>query len=164
MRNPVGITFSFLSTIIATWAFAAYSFTLKDQFGRSHSKSSIFKDKPLVLIAGDKLGTDEMISKWEKEVRRLYNKRVNVFGLANLDPVPFFISDNHVLSVLKKNCSKVSVLCDWDGTVYEKLEFPTDGIWVGIFNQGGQLLKRVAAKPVAQGLAKLSPFIEQALD
>jgi hypothetical protein len=119
------------------------SFTLEDQFERSHRATDLFDGRPVLIVGGDERQSDDQIRDWAKALRGRLGPEVRVFGLANLDGVPFFVPNQSVRNGLKEKNPKTIVLCDWDGRVFERLGFEEDTISVHVYDGKGRLLIKI---------------------
>lgn len=125
--------------MLATAVFAATDFTLDDQFGRSHRRADVFRDGPVVIIAGAQRRTPDAMQAWDRALRGGLGDGVPVYGLSNLKRLPFFVPKGAVRRNLAELMPKTSVLMDWKGGVYNGLGFP-DGatVSVGVFETNGK--------------------------
>lgn len=120
---------------------------LEDQFEKPQRIAAIIGPAPVVVVAGDERATGEGIRDWYAAVGSQLG-RCRLYGLANLDGIPFFVPHSSVRSSLKEMLPRVPVLLDWDNEVYEKLGF-TKGIELKLFARGGRMVGTVAGLPGA---------------
>lgn len=121
---------------------AAPYFSLEDQWERAVTSSVVFKD-PTVIIAGDQRETAEAILAWEKSL-----PGARLFGLANLDGLPFFVPHGAIRKNLRELGIKASVLLDWKGHVHSSLNVPKTRVAVvDVYEAGGRRVHRVEGLP-----------------
>lgn len=133
--------------MLAAVAFASSDFTLDDQFERPHRRADVFKDGPVVIIAGAQRKTPDSMQSWERTLRSQAPAGTRIYGLSNLKKLPFFVPKGAVRKDLQEKLPKTPVLCDWKGKVYADLGFPKDAtIAVGVFADTGERLGIVAGE------------------
>ena len=141
MTQRILSTAPVLLLLLAGGVSAAVAFELDDQYGKKHTDADIFAGTPLIMMAGMARKTPDAMEAWDKALRAKAPSGVRVIGLSNLDDVPFFVPKGSITKALIKQLPKTTVLCDWDGKVYRKLDFPDEAtIAVGVFNADGKRL------------------------
>lgn len=95
---------------------AAPVFTLEDQFERKHTQLTVFARTPVVLVGGDKRATGERIGEWFARL----GPGLALYGIADLDSVPFFVPRGAIRSNLREVSPRRPVLLDWKGQVYRR--------------------------------------------
>jgi hypothetical protein len=120
---------------------------LEDQFEKPQRIAALIGPAPVVIVAGDERATGEGIRDWSVALSPQLG-RCRLYGLANLDGIPFFVPHSSVRSSLKEMLPRVPVLLDWDNDVYAKLGF-SKGIELKLFARGGRLVGTVAGLPGA---------------
>ncbi len=133
--------------MLAAAAHASADFSLDDQFGRAHTRSSVFREDLVVIIAGSQRKTPDAMQAWDRALRSRVPDGVRLFGLSNLKKIPFFVPKGSVKRTLAEKLPKTSVLLDWKGKVYPTLGF-SDGatIAVGVFSASGERLGDVSGE------------------
>lgn len=127
--------------LFAAAAFAAGDFMLDDQFERTHRRADVFKDGPVVIIAGAQRKTPDAMQAWDRALRARLPEGTRIFGLSNLKKLPFFVPKNGVRKNLAEMLPKTPVLLDWKGKVYPDLRFPAGAVVsVGVFSATGERL------------------------
>lgn len=127
--------------MLATAAVAAGDFALDDQFGRTHRRVDVFKDGPVVILAGSQRKTPEAMQAWERALRSRLPEGARVFGLSNLKRIPFFVPKGAVRKNLAELLPNTAVLFDWKGKLYPALGFPAEAvIAAGAFSASGERL------------------------
>ncbi len=130
---------------------------LQDQFEKPQRIAALIGPAPVVIVAGDERATGEGIRDWSVALGSQLG-RCRLFGLANLDGVPFFVPHSSVRSNLKEMLPRVPVLLDWDNEVYGKLGF-SKGIELKLFARGGRLVGTVAGLPGAGTTAQAKELL-----
>ena len=104
----------------------APKFTLKDADDNEYILEKILsKEKKdmriLVLIIGDHT-TRGNGNKWAKELDKLYKERkeIDIFMIADLRKLPFFVTEFMVKWGTKREGLPVTILLDWEGKVSEQ--------------------------------------------
>jgi hypothetical protein len=133
--------------MLASAAFAATDFTLDDQFGRSHRRSEVFQDGPVVIIAGAQRKTPDAMQAWDLALRGSSADGFRIYGLSNLKKLPFFVPKRAVRRNLAELLPKTPVLMDWKGAVYPGLGFPSGAtVSVAVFEANGERLGLVTGE------------------
>jgi len=142
--------------MLASTAFGSTNFVLNDQFDRAFARGDVFKDAPVVIIAGAQRDTPDAMEAWDKALRGRLPEGTRVFGLSNLKKIPFFVPKGSVKRTLAKRLPNTSVLLDWKGKVYPGLGFADDAtIAVGVFGPAGAPLGIVDGESNDQRLAEV---------
>ncbi|MEM9729576.1 MAG: hypothetical protein AAF997_13385 [Myxococcota bacterium] len=152
-----------LSTMLlaAASASAATTFELDDQYGKPHTNADIFSGQPVIMFVGMERKTPDAMEAWDKALRAKA-PAARVVGLSNLEGVPFFIPKSSINKTLVKQVPKTTVLCDWDGDVYQKLGFPKGvTIAVAVFDGFGRLLGVVEGPATDARVAKVLEMIPE---
>ncbi|MBW2732650.1 MAG: hypothetical protein JRH20_09665 [Deltaproteobacteria bacterium] len=146
-----------LSSAAPGLARAPLSFKLDDQFERTHTAMSLFKSgRPIIFLGGDQRESRAAITRWLAPLRKTFGVRVHVMGYLDLQEVPFFVPKSLVRRGLKKNLSRLPVLCDFKGLLAHKLGFlPKTLIQVQIFDGSGRTLGGVRGAYSASRLAQV---------
>jgi hypothetical protein len=98
------------------------AFELEDQFERKHTQLTVFARTPLVIVGGDQRNTGDRIGEWFARL----GDGLALYGIADLDALPFFVPRGSVRSNLRTLSPKLPILCDWKGKVFHPiLGFPT---------------------------------------
>ena len=85
-----------------------------------------------------------------------------MFGLSNLNKLPFFVPKSGVRKNLAEMLPKTPVLLDWKGKVYPTLGFPADAlIAVGVFSAKGERIGLVNGEPNESRLAKVMTLLSR---
>ncbi len=141
---------------------ARAGFPLEDQFLKKHTWQSLFSGKTLIIIGGDQRKTAEYSKAWKAGLDPVLGQRVRIIGLANLDGVPFFVSNNSIRESLRESVPALPVLCDWDGKAFEALGMTPDTITVLVFRKNGTLAGRVTGLVTAAGVTRVQALVETA--
>jgi len=142
--------------MLASTAFGSTNFVLNDQFDRAFARGDVFKDAPVVIIAGAQRDTPDAMEAWDKALRGRLPEGIRVFGLSNLKKIPFFVPKGSVKRTLAQRLPNTSVLLDWKGKVYPGLGFADDAtIAVGVFGPAGAPLGIVDGESNDQRLAEV---------
>jgi hypothetical protein len=142
--------------MLASTAFGSTNFVLNDQFDRAFARGDIFKDAPVVIIAGAQRKTPDAMEAWDKALRGRLPEGIRVFGLSNLKKLPFFVPKGSVKRTLAQKLPNTAVLLDWKGKVYPGLGFAdSTTIAVGVFGRGGARLGIVEGESNEQRLAEV---------
>lgn len=125
--------------VIAMPVSAATDFALDDQFGRKHTRASLFAGRPVVIVAGAQRKTPDAMSAWVSALRPRLPEGGLLVGLSNLKKLPFFVPKGSVKRTLADKLPATPVLLDWKGKVYPSLGFP-DGATaaVAVFDGTGK--------------------------
>ncbi|MGB5547082.1 MAG: hypothetical protein WCB63_14180 [Polyangiales bacterium] len=143
-------------------AFASGDFMLDDQFERTHARTDLFKDDPVVIVAGAQRKTPDAMQAWDRALRARAPEGTRVFGLSNLKKLPFFVPKSGVRKNLAEMLPKTPVLLDWKGKVYPTLGFPADAlIAVGVFSAKGERIGLVNGEPNESRLAKVMTLLSR---
>lgn len=132
------------------------SVVLEDQYRRK--RRIVFRAKPVILLAGDTRKTARWIKQWAMALRGKLGDRARIYGLADLDGVPFFVSNNSIRNNLKKTCPRTTILCDWDGKVFKRLGFQ-EGYTVRVYSGKGRILGEVRGEYSAASLVRVLRLI-----
>ena len=148
--------------MFAAAAFASSDFTLDDQFERTHRRADIFKDAPVVMIAGAQRKTPDAMQAWERVLRSRVPEGTRVVGLSNLKKLPFFVPKGSVTKTLAGKLPNTPVLFDWKGRVYSDLGFPAGAvISVGVFSAAGSRLGMVTGEQTDSRLAEVLELLSR---
>jgi len=129
-----------LLTCFAITTVTLTGFPIEDQYRVTYSFASLFKGAPVIILAGNKKKTARYIKRWVNVLRKKYGRRIAIYGLADLDGIPFFVSNNSIRKRLKKTCPELSILCDWDGKLYKKMKFPKKRYSMRIYDKNKKLV------------------------
>lgn len=155
----MGKPLSFATTallMLASTALGSAGFVLSDQFDREFSDSDVFKEAPVVIIAGAQRKTPDAMEAWDKSLRGRLPDGIQVFGLSNLKKIPFFVPKRSVKRTLAEQLPSTAVLLDWKGSVYPALGFPSGAtIAVGVFAPSGARIGMVEGESNDQRLAEV---------
>jgi hypothetical protein len=131
-------------------------FPLDDQHGRTHSRSEVFGDAPVVILAGAQRATPDAMQAWERVLRPRLPDGVRILGLSNLGRLPFFVPKGMITKGLASQLPNVAVLCDWKGKAYRSLGFPEGAVVaVGVFGASGERLGFVSAEASAESAGQV---------
>ncbi|MFO0723865.1 MAG: hypothetical protein U1E65_08795 [Myxococcota bacterium] len=130
---------------------------LEDQFEKPHRVSSMIGGTPVVVIAGAERKTAELTRDWLKAIRGSLGK-CRVFGLANLDGLPFFVPHGSVRSSVKENVPEVPVLLDWDNDFHEKLGF-TKTFELRLYSAAGKPLGSASGEPTPSAVSAFNDVL-----
>ena len=148
--------------MFAAGASASGDFALDDQFERTHHRANIFKDGPVVVIAGAQRNTPDAMHAWEQALRTRIPADARIFGLSNLKKLPFFVPKSSVRKTLAQQFPRTPVLCDWKGRVYPALGFPPDAlISVGVFGASGKPLGIVTGERTEERITQVLTALER---
>jgi len=136
--------------VCGTAAAAAPVFALEDQFERKHTQLTVFARTPVVLVGGDKRATGERIGEWFARL----GAGLALYGIADLDSVPFFVPRGAIRSNLRE-VARRPVLLDWKGQVYRPLlGFPAgQEVVVQVHGADGRLIARTVGPVTPAGIA-----------
>jgi hypothetical protein len=137
-------------------------FPSEDQFEKKHTWASLLTGKPLVLIGGNQRKTADYIKNWKAGLDPVLGQRALCVGLADLDSVPFFVSNNSVRKNLRENVPNLPILCDWDGKAFKALGMKPDTITVLVFRADGKLVGRVTGLVSPAGVTEVRALLEAA--
>ena len=155
--------FTILLVILITEILAAKTgFPLEDQFMKRHTWQSLFSGKTLIIIGGDQRKTAEYSKAWKARLDPVLGQRVRIIGLANLDGVPFFVSNNSIRESLRESVPALPVLCDWDGKAFEALGMTPGTITVMVYGKTGTLAGRITGLVSATGVARVKALVDTA--
>jgi hypothetical protein len=142
--------------MLASTALGSTGFVLSDQFDREFSDSDVFKEAPVVIIAGAQRKTPDAMEAWDEGLRGRLPGGVRVFGLSNLEKLPFFVPKRSVKRTLVQKLPSTAVLLDWKGRVYPGLGFAGGAtIAVGVFDSTGTAIGMVQGERNEQRLAEV---------
>lgn len=137
------------------------AFVLEDQRERRHDTRAVFGGElATVLIGGDERHTGEGIRDWLKLLPQSA-RGYRVYGLANLDGVPFFVPRGSIRGGLVEMVPDVPVLCDYDGEVSEALGFP-EGLANVEVHHHGRRVGRVSGPASAAKVAEVIALVRTA--
>ena len=140
-----------LPVVLALGAAPPPRFSLHDQFERPHTQATVFGAGPVVMVGGDERGTREAMVLWVRALRGPLGGDAALWGLADLDGVPFFVPNSTVRKGLRRELPRTPVLCDWDGEVYPRLGFSEDTVTeVRVFDAAGEAVGTVTGPPTAE--------------
>jgi len=126
---------------IAIASASSGDFMLDDQFERTHRRAEIFRDGPVVIIAGAQRKTPDAMQAWARALLGELPNGTRVFGLSNMKKLPFFVPKGSVRRNLAEMLPQTPVLMDWKGKVYPALGFPSGAVVsVGAFDASGERL------------------------
>ena len=152
---------SMLAAAAAPVGSIAPDFTIKDQYDHDVELSSL-RGKPVLLIYGDRLGSDYM-SAWAAAVRKsALAPSVNVIRIANLRAVPSLMR-----SFVKRQFSKSDaqgkpnspVLLDWDAGLAKIYGFTEDLTNVYLIDEKGILRYTACGKGTPEETSRLVDMI-----
>lgn len=134
---------------------AAPPFAVEDQWRRVHDARAVFGgDRVTVIVGGDERRTGEAIRDWVKLLPK--DRPFRLYGLADLDGVPFFVPNQSVRDNLIELVPNVPVLCDFDGELTEQLAFPAGEANVQVYFRSrkvGTVLGPASREKAAQVVA-----------
>jgi len=139
---------------------AKTGFPLDDQFQKKHTWQSLFNGKILIIIGGDQRKTAEYSKAWKAQLDPVVGQKARIIGLANLDGVPFFVSNNSIRENLRESVPGLPVLCDWDGKAFEALGMTPDTITVLVFRKNGTLAGRVTGLVTTAGVTGVQALVD----
>lgn len=129
------------------------SFELADQNEKSWTGKQVFGAGPVILIGGAERKTTEFTQAW---VAALKGKVTTpIFGLANLDGLPFFIPKGAVRKDIREKLPNTPLLCDYNGKVSKQLAAPAEN-FVRLYGPGATLLLELKEEASAQGADRLA--------
>jgi hypothetical protein len=139
---------------------AVPSFKLEDQRRNSHDTAAVFGgERVTVIIAGDQRDTGEAIRDWVKLLRGKGSFRL--YGLADLDGLPFFVPNQSVRDNLNELLPAVPVLCDFEGELTEGLGLPEGLANAAVFWRG-QRVGLVLGPPTAARASEVMRLVRTA--
>ncbi len=147
--------------MLTATAIASPDFLLDDQFERPHSRSKVFDDGPVLILAGAQRETPDAMSRWEPALRSALPAGAGFYGLSNLKRLPFFVPKGAVRKTLREQLPNVPVLCDWKGKLYSALGFPAEAtLVVGVFSGSGERLGTVTGEPTADAIREVLALMQ----
>jgi hypothetical protein len=139
----------------------APDFVIKDQYDHEVQLSSL-RGKPVLLIYGDRLGSDYM-SNWAAAVRESARANsVNVIRIANLRAVPSLMRSYVKRQFLKTSAEgkpNAPVLLDWDAGLAKLYTFTEDLTNVYVVDEKGFLRYVACGKGTPEETGKLVDMI-----
>jgi hypothetical protein len=128
------------------------SFEVADQNEKTWTGKQVFGAGPVLIIGGAQRKTTEFTQAW---VAALKDKvTAPIFGLANLDGLPFFIPKGAVRKDIREKLPATPLLCDYDGKVSRQLGFPEENS-VRLYGPGAKLLLELKEEASPEGVGKL---------
>jgi hypothetical protein len=128
------------------------SFEVADQNEKAWTGKQVFGAGPVLIIGGAQRNSTEFIQAW---VAALKGKATTpIFGLANLDGLPFFIPKGTVRKEMRERLPATPMLCDYKGKVSQQLGFPQQNT-VRLYGPGATLLLELQEEPSPQGVEKV---------
>jgi hypothetical protein len=136
---------------------AAPEFVSNDQYGQVF-RLTAHRSRPVLLICGDRLGSDYM-GVWARAVRQSAEAdTVEVVRVANLHAVPPYFHTFVIHQFQGKNSDGTAsspVLLDWDGVLAKTLGFTDDLTNVYLIDTRGWLSYRASGKGTSDETQKL---------
>jgi hypothetical protein len=170
-NKKVTFLFPLLATLCAAAAALAVGeiapdFSINDQYDHP-VKLSTFRGAPVLLVDGDRKGSDYM-NPWILGVRRAVSVTgVKVIEIASLNAVPTFMHSwvkGRFQGKDENGTLFAPVVLDWDGKIAKDYGFRVDFTNVYLIDAGGRLQYSAAGKgtpeeteSLAQAIAKLKP-------
>ncbi len=150
-----------LSAAEASVGSIAPDFAIKDQYDYEVRLSSL-RGQPVLLIYGDRLGSDYM-SAWAAAVRKSAEpSSVKVLNIANLRAVPSLLRAYVKRQFLKSHADgkpNSPVVLDWDAEVARLYGFTDDLTNVYLIDEQGMLSYRACGKGAPEETRKLLDMI-----
>jgi hypothetical protein len=170
-NNKVTFLFPLLATLCAAATAVAVGeiapdFSINDQYDHP-VKLSTFRGAPVLLVDGDRKGSDYM-NPWILGVRGAVSATgVKVIEIASLNAVPTFMHSwvkGRFQGKDENGTLFAPVVLDWDGKIAKDYGFRVDFTNVYLIDAGGRLQYSAAGKgtpeeteSLAQAIAKLKP-------
>jgi hypothetical protein len=146
------------AALLASAAFAAPATrSLEDQFGRE-VEVRIGAGKAALAIMSDVRDAAEEISSWVEALDGLPSS-VDVFRIADLKALPFFIPRGAITKDLRDKHPDTIILLDWKGEVSAALRAPRKTTAVLVFGPDGSELGRVEGRSSLSGAAAIKAFL-----
>lgn len=139
---------------------SAGAWTLQDQFGKSADVRVGVGRTVLVIVSDTREAADE-IDAWEKLLGTL-PAAADVYRIANLKAIPFFVPKGSVMKDLKEKYPGMSLLLDWKGSVSSELKAPMKTVAVLVFGPDGAELGRVVGAASVSGAEKVKENLARA--
>jgi hypothetical protein len=121
-------------------------FTLADQF--EVQQTVRFQGTQTIVMIGDRAGL-EQIPLWEQRLQSEFaNAQMQmpqIVRVAYFKGMPFFVPRGLARNSVQKTFPKVSVLCDWDGTLGEQYGY-TEGCALYFVNSSLQVRARASGE------------------
>jgi hypothetical protein len=137
------------------------SVPLTDQYERAYRLDQVVGRGVAIVIGGDQRKTDAQVKSWATALTPVVPAGAALFGLVNLEALPFFVPNSAIRSSLRESMPKVPVLCDWSGNGYRAVAAPSAEAWVAVYRDG-QLLGRVVGTYDAKRLAEVQALFPAA--
>jgi hypothetical protein len=133
---------AFFASSAAAAPSAPAASVLEDQYGRS-VELRIGEGRPVVVIASNVRDAAEQIAAWSEALAGL-PAEVEVYRIADLKALPFFVPRGAVAKDLKDKHPDMPLLLDWKGDVSARLKAPKKTTSVLVFGPDGTEAGRVA--------------------
>ena len=150
-----------LSAAVASIGSIAPDFAIKDQYDHEVRLSSQ-RGQPVLLICGDRLGSDYM-GAWAAAVRKSAEaSSVKILRIANLRAIPSLLRSYVKRQFLKPRANgkpNSPVVLDWDAEVAGLYGFTEDLTNVYLIDEQGMLRYRAAGKGTPEETRKLVDMI-----
>lgn len=135
------------------------SFEVADQNEKAWTGKQVFGAGPVLIIGGAERKSTEFTQAW---VAALKDKTTTpIFGLANLDGLPFFIPKGAVRKEMRERLPATPLLCDYNGKVSAQLGFPAENT-VRLYGPGAKVLLELKEEASPQGVEKLLAALPKA--
>jgi hypothetical protein len=114
----------------------APSFVLEDQYGRTHGYK-FPREKVSLLAFGDRQGA-EQIESWIRPIYQRYEKRIDIFGVADVSAVPPFLRG--LVRGAFQNKLDYPVMLDWSGEVSKSYAYRSGKANIFLVDRRGQIV------------------------
>lgn len=149
---------AFAAAFFASGLFAAPAAAgLEDQYGRSIDLR-IGEGRPVVVIASNVREAAEEIAAWSEALAGL-PAEVEVYRIADLKALPFFVPRGAVAKDLKDKHPDLPLLLDWKGEVSARLKAPKKTTSVLVFGPDGTEAGRVAGTAGISGALAIQDLV-----
>ena len=123
------------------WALGA--FELEDQLERRHTKASVFRGEHVIIVSGAQRDHQEPLVSWVTALERQGGARADVYGIVNLEALPFFVPRSSVRGKLAEMSSSSRIMLDYEGEAWRTLGFDRKkSIQIIVYDESGTIISK----------------------
>jgi hypothetical protein len=152
------LALAFLLPLTAAVA-AEPSFEVADQNEKTWTGKQVFGAGAVLVIGGAQRKSTEFTQAWVAALKGKVS--TPIFGLANLDGLPFFIPKGAVRKEMRERLPATPLLCDYNGKVSQQLGFP-EANTVRLYGPNATVLLELKEEASPEGVEKVLAALPKA--